>query len=427
VSTSADAVAVSPIGFIRDVGDDVALLLRPGSWDHEDPLMREVVSGVSDPLCVFEVAACARHPVTRSLAGRRVAPASWPALIASLRRFRAVIDVPALHAGDAERAVFLGLLCRAGVPVVAHALAPRVRELLGEPVTGLLAEIRTADLSDLDARELLSIRLRRCAIATVSPTGAIVPGDDIPVSVVLATKRGAWLDHALRQASAQTYRALELVVVLHGDRFEPGIEARMRRLTRLPLTVLRAPGSVSFGAALNRGVEAAAGRIVTKLDDDDFYAPEHVTDVVQALGYSGATLAGKHSMFLYLADVNTLIRRVAHLCESYSRLIAGATLTIAREDLIAIGGFRSIQRAVDQRLKDDVEAHGGRIYRGHGYGFVVNRHGSGHTWTVDSAYFLKDARSRWPGCPLEVAGFAKAAADDSRPGATSRTEKVSAT
>jgi glycosyltransferase involved in cell wall biosynthesis len=197
-------------------------------------------------------------------------------------------------------------------------------------------------------------------------------------------------------------------------------------MTRLPLTVVRAPSSVPFGAALNRGVDAASGRIVTKFDDDDFYAPEHVTDVVQALGYSGATLAGKHSMFVYLADVNMLIRRVAHLCESYSRLISGATLTIAREDLIAIGGFRSIQRAVDQQLKDDVEAHGGRIYRGHGYGFVLNRHGVGHTWTVDSAYFLKDARSSWPGCALEVAGVATPAADDSAPGMRSRTGNVSA-
>ena len=64
---------------------------------------------------------------------------------------------------------------------------------------------------------------------------------------------------------------------------------------------------------------------------------------------------------------------------------------ISREALAEAGGWRRIPRSVDRGLIDDVERVGGTVYRTHGAGYILVRHGRGHTWASDDAYFLDQA------------------------------------
>ena len=57
--------------------------------------------------------------------------------------------------------------------------------------------------------------------------------------------------------------------------------------------MIRVDGELTLGDALNAGVEASSGELVTKMDDDDYYSTEHLWDLVLALEYSGADLVGK--------------------------------------------------------------------------------------------------------------------------------------
>jgi hypothetical protein len=406
-----DDLVVNPTGFLRRTRDEVGIVLSSGTWDREDPTLCSAMARRPEPFVALNAPANARHPAGGVMT-RRSATASAQGLVGSLRDLRAVIDVPSLHASAVHRAKFLAVLCCAGVPTMAHDLGPEVRDLLGGPVVGALDAMISTDLSDEHARELRSIALRRAALATVSSSArqrsalgtASSCGARDTVSIVLVTCRREWIEHAIRQANAQTYPSLELVVVLHGERFHPDVEARVRRLARLPVTVLRAPRSRPLGAALNLGLAAASGRIVTRMDDDDYYDAEHVVDVVQAHRYSRATLVGKHAEFVYLAAVNMTIRQAYGSSERYTRHISGATMTIDREDILALGGFEPIAHSEDSTFIQHVVANGAQVYRAHGYGVVVNRHGMGHTWDVDTDHFLARATERWPGRDLAVAG-----------------------
>ena len=74
-----------------------------------------------------------------------------------------------------------------------------------------------------------------------------------------------------------------------------------------PLTIVEVPADVPFGEALNRGAARASGRFVAKWDDDDWYGPEHLADLVLAADYSGADLVGSAHQLTYLEQINLTV------------------------------------------------------------------------------------------------------------------------
>ena len=63
-----------------------------------------------------------------------------------------------------------------------------------------------------------------------------------------------------------------------------------------PLTVMRLDDELVLGEVMNRLTEAAGSPILTKWDDDDWYEPWHVLDLLHGLEYSGAGLVGKEHL-----------------------------------------------------------------------------------------------------------------------------------
>ena len=302
-----------------------------------------------------------------------------------LRRYHHVEDAPAFHAGPAARAGALARLAAAGVVVHAADADPRLEALLGAELHRLI----TAGVDGLDAgaRELRSIGLRRAALrnhSTWARGAAHLPY----VSVLLATRRPALVPQALAAVAAQTYPRLELVLALHGNEAAfAGVERRAAELA-LPCRIVRVAGGAPLGAVLNAAVAAAGGELLTKMDDDDRYGADHVWDLVLAREYSRAQLVGKAAEFIYLAASDRMVHRFAGEGEAYRYFLIGGTLLIARSDLEQVGGWRNVPAREDLGLVEDVLRAGGAVYRTHGAGFVLVRHGAGHAWAAGDDYFL---------------------------------------
>lgn len=334
--------------------------------------------------------------------------------IAALRPVRAVVDDPSWHAGTWQRAALLTQLSAAGVPVLAGPPDDATAELLGPALTQALAGVSAELLADPVARERHSVVVRRAALSTHGPERRwadvrralrIPSRPSRTVSVVLVTNRPGYLAHSLGQIAGQDHPSFEVVLGLHGEAFDDGIEtAAAQLLGDVPLTVVRASGDTRFGDLLNAAVDASSGALVTKMDDDDWYGPEHLTDLELAWAYSRATLVGKAAEFVHLSGLGITVRRFEGGAEAWNDRIAGGTLMIARSDLEAAGGWRRARRAVDRRLIDDVQAVGGQVYRTHGFGFVLARHDDGHTWDMGLGYFLRQSGMQVRGLALDTAG-----------------------
>ena len=271
-------------------------------------------------------------------------------------------------------------LAMAGIPVTAESA----------PAEGLGAEVAAAitapvDLDDVLAREEHSLVLRRAALDAHADLR--LPA----VSVVLATRRPDMLEHAVGQVARQRgVDALELVLAPHG--FEPDAAKVLDLLgPGVALRLCPQPESTLFGDVLDRAAREAGGDVILKMDDDDWYSPDVIADLLRARAYSGAELVGMPAEFHYIEERDLTVRR-GHASELYATFVAGGTMMVDRSMLREVGGFRSVRKYVDAQLLAAVQAAGGAIYRTHGLGYLLRRTASGHTWQVDLDYLLDPER-----------------------------------
>ncbi len=372
-----DPLAVNPIGWARDTDRRVGAL---GD-------VQQLPNGVAADVTVDQ---------------ERVEP---------LTRVHHLEDVAAFHADANARAATLVRLAASGVVIHLSDEDRALRDYLGADLYTLMSDSRIRR-SDLHLRELLSIRMRRAALREHSlrararqlaghvgiPNYAGLP----EVSIVLASRRPEMVAKSMRMAEAQTYPRLELVVAVHGD--GPPSDRDLPDI-RIPTRIVRAPAHEGLGQVLNRACLAAGGKLITKMDDDDLYSTEHVWDLVLAHEYSGANLVAKAAEFVYLADSDQTIHRMVGGGDVVTAdpTIAGGALILSRHDLDEVGGWRRIPASVDQALRRDVEASGGKVHRTHGFGYLLVRHGQGHTWEVSDQYFLGQAQDRRPGMDMAFA------------------------
>jgi hypothetical protein len=193
---------------------------------------------------------------------------------------------------------------------------------------------------------------------------------------------------------------VELVVAAHG--FEPDLARLLDQHPGLNLRVVSLPPETLFGDVLNAGVRVSSGDVVVKMDDDDFYGPHFLLDLLLARDYSGADVVGTPAEFVFLEDLDRTVRRAGtprDASERFASIVAGGTIMISRELLVSVGGFQPVRRFVDQQLFHAVRSVGGTIYRSHGLGFMLRRSSDGHTWTVGDEHFLDADRLRaeWDG------------------------------
>jgi len=296
--------------------------------------------------------------------------------------------VPAVDGLDAGQVVRLAMQ---GAPLSARSVPPRLADEIGAAVTAAITA--RVDLRKRLAREEHSIVLRRAAIDAFGRTPT--PS----VSVVMATRRPEMLQHAVAQVARQRgVPDLELVLAPHG--FTPDVPAG-----DLPVRVVPAGADVVFGDVLNLAVAAATGDVVLKMDDDDWYAPDFVADLLRARAYSGARLVGAPDDLYYLEDRGVSLR-LGHPGEVYKGFVAGGTMLIDRSALLAVGGFASVPRHVDKALTTAVREAGGAVYRIHGLGYMLRRTASGHTWDADLddlvSRAVQTARGFRPGRLMEL-------------------------
>lgn len=210
------------------------------------------------------------------------------------------------------------------------------------------------------------------------------------VSVLVASKRPTDVVRCVRDLAAQTYPAFEVLLGTHGYTLDEATLAELRAYLPSPLRVIVVSPDHTLGEVLGTLSRHADGELLAKVDDDDRYGPDHLTDLVVTTRTSGADLVAKSARFVHLADEGRTVDRTWAAVEAYDVTPAGGTMLLSRGVLQAAGGWSTSPRHVDADLLARIRSVGGSIYRTHGLGYVYVRRRGGHTWQADPAQLLDD-------------------------------------
>lgn len=236
--------------------------------------------------------------------------------------------------------------------------------------------------------DVSAVRQRRLVLSAAMPA---LPS----LTAVLVSRRPDLVIPMTRRLASMEYPDLEIVVGLHGA--EPPCGLAQAAGSR-SISVHKFPGDMVFGQVLQEAFARANGTLVTKIDDDDYYGPHHLTDLVLAHRYSNATLVGKATTIVYLEALGATVRRVFGRWETFTHRVAGGTMLLSRDDLVEVGGWGRVPRGVDTDLLTRVAQAGGRTYYPHDIGYLYVRDaGEDHTWQTDVSHFLRNTRQQWVG------------------------------
>ena len=124
------------------------------------------------------------------------------------------------------------------------------------------------------------------------------------VSLIIVTcNRHAFLRLALRAAAAQTYSAIEVIVVDDGPKPAAASAQVLGHGYRFPVRLLRLSSRRSIGAKRNAGVHAARGEVLVHWDDDDVHDPKQVATLACPILNHVADVTAL--TFSYLARLST--------------------------------------------------------------------------------------------------------------------------
>ena len=160
------------------------------------------------------------------------------------------------------------------------------------------------------------------------------------VSVVIPThNRQEMLERALNSVIAQTYPALEILVVddASGDGTADLVGEVQSRSAGV--RYIRKATPEGAPAARNAGIQAAEGELVTFLDDDDEYLPERIEKLVRAYHPAFAFVCSDYFVAGARGRSHHRLPGVITLADMYYRNRVGNTVLVATSLARRVGGF----------------------------------------------------------------------------------------
>lgn len=213
------------------------------------------------------------------------------------------------------------------------------------------------------------------------------------ISVVCSTIRQSFMDSLLKNFENQTVKDKELIVLLHSDAMD--VRLWQQRAQSSPqVSIYSLSPNMSLGECLNFGVEKAAYDTIAKFDDDDYYAPEYLNEVLLTLRDTGAPVVGKRYYHIYLEQYRALVLNGQPRQEdAFVAKVAGPTLAFRRAVFDKVR-FAPVSIGEDTQFQDSCRRHGFRIRSSSRYHFtrILKADPQHHTWKVNADKFLKTGK-----------------------------------
>ncbi|MCC7321380.1 MAG: glycosyltransferase [Rubellimicrobium sp.] len=248
--------------------------------------------------------------------------------------------------------------------------------------------------------------------AHVMRNQAVLVGDDPlldqPVTAICVSCRPWFTARIGEMLAAQTHRNLHVVHVAHG----PGHDAARTRAAfgdPASFTALSVPDrGVTLGECLNLALDHCRTDLVTRIDDDDFYGPDHIRGLLAAWHYHGHAnvgLVGKERIYLYSEALDRFgILHTPKRANALRPRVAGGTMFWSRKR-IGDQRFSPQNTGEDSAFIAGIVARGMKIYSADPCDHVGIRYArpGAHTWQIEAEEYMSKAQVIGAGLRLDLA------------------------
>jgi spore maturation protein CgeB/SAM-dependent methyltransferase len=324
------------------------------------------------------------------------------------KRYTAFANVNSVDTSETmlARRVFEILAC--GAPVISSP-SPAMERIFGDIVLTPSSQKEALEtghrlLNDLVFREDLAsrgVRLVHSHHTYAHRMGEVCDRAGLPyvarkpklVSAICVSHRPEFLEHIHAQLARQNYGHIELIFVQNSSAFSE--EEIAERFSAFKLKILSIPEEQFLADGLNAALEVASGDYLAKIDDDDYYGPNYLSDSLLAFDYAPtAGLVGKKSFFAYVEAADQTVLRFPTQSYKFCRHVHGGTLVWDRRRLEGLE-FESVRRGTDTRFLKSVQRMGVDIFSTDPFNFVHVRYAdkTRHTWTIEDDEFVSKAVS----------------------------------
>ena len=218
------------------------------------------------------------------------------------------------------------------------------------------------------------------------------------VSIITPTKRPEFISRALANYKSQTYLRKEWIILLNSSQ-NTTVNIEKICQNNPDIRVLQLHEEKNIGACLNLGIEKASGDYWFKMDDDDFYGPNYILDMMLEMRAVDADIFGKPTGFIYLEEKDQLLLRheagdsqhihgsqnVPHMC--------GATISGKMQSFPEIQFSEDLRACVDTDFLRLCKVAGLRIYLSniHGFAAMRGKDKTSHTWRAGDDLLKKNS------------------------------------
>ncbi len=187
------------------------------------------------------------------------------------------------------------------------------------------------------------------------------------VSIITPTNKLIYMRNIISNYLQQQYQNKELIIVLNDNQldinqwlnFTEGLEN---------IQIYQLDESITLGEAINYAIDKSSGDYIAKFDDDDYYAPMYLTDLIHCFSYTDASVVGKVSQFVYFESMQSLYLLNSGMGYNYNQ-VWGGTHVIKREVLDEIR-FEHVNIAEDVYFNDDCTGLGFKQYGADPFNFL---------------------------------------------------------
>lgn len=205
------------------------------------------------------------------------------------------------------------------------------------------------------------------------------------VSLILSTNKIKFMDNIFKIYENLNYEPKELIIILNNNKMS--IDDYYNKAAKYDnIKVFQLDESYTLGECLNYAIENSKYDYIAKLDDDDYYGENYLTDQMNVFNYTDADVTGKAKLFIYFENNDTLW--VINGSEDNTEVtgVTGSTI-LAKKKVFDKIKFHNINITEDLNFFKECLQNDVKIFSNNIYNYICIRHKDmeNHTWKVDNS------------------------------------------